>query len=63
MLSFGQIPAAEVFARSSDDQTGPVHLRDLGLLSGKIVVGAVITLVPLLILAGGLWAIQKLLAH
>jgi hypothetical protein len=40
-----------------------MHLRDLGLLSRKIAVGAVITLVPLLILAGGLWATQKLLAH
>jgi hypothetical protein len=40
-----------------------MHLRDLGLLSRKIGVGAVITLVPLLILAGGLWATQKLLAH
>jgi hypothetical protein len=40
-----------------------MHLKDLGLLTGKIAVGAVITLVPLLILAGGLWVTQKLLAH
>jgi hypothetical protein len=40
-----------------------MRLRDLSLLIGKIAVGAVITLVPLLILAGGLWATQRLLAH
>jgi hypothetical protein len=40
-----------------------MQLRDLGLLASKIAVGAVVTLVPLLILAGGLWATQKLLGY
>lgn len=40
-----------------------MRVRDVSLLAGKIAVGAVVTLVPLLILAGGLWATQKLLAH
>jgi hypothetical protein len=40
-----------------------MHLRDLALLIGKIAVGVVVALVPLLILTGGLWATQKLLSH
>jgi hypothetical protein len=40
-----------------------MHIRDLGLLAAKVAVGALITLVPLLILGGGLWATQKLLIH
>jgi hypothetical protein len=40
-----------------------MRVADLSLLIGKIAVGAIVTLVPLLILAGGLWATQKLLAH
>jgi hypothetical protein len=40
-----------------------MYLRDVRLLAAKIAVGALITLVPLLILVGGLWATQKLLGH
>ena len=40
-----------------------MQLRDLAIVLGKIGVGVVVTLVPLLILAGGLWATQRLLAR
>jgi hypothetical protein len=40
-----------------------MQLKDFALMLGKIGVGAVVTLVPLLILAGGLWATERLLAH
>jgi hypothetical protein len=53
----------QLFALGPDDRITLMNLKDLGLMTGKIAVGAVITLVPLLILAGGLWATQKLLAH
>jgi len=33
-----------------------MHLRDVALLIGKIAVGAMAALVPLLMLAGRLWA-------
>jgi hypothetical protein len=38
-------------------------MADLSLLLRKIAVGAAVTLVPLLILAGGLWITRQLLAH
>lgn len=37
-----------------------MNLTDLWLLTKKILVGIVITLVPLAILAGGLWLTQRL---
>ena len=40
-----------------------MRTKDLALVLGKIGVGAVVILVPLLILVGGLWATQRLLAH
>jgi hypothetical protein len=38
-------------------------MADLSLLLRKIAVGVAVTLVPLLILAGGLWITRQLLAH
>jgi hypothetical protein len=40
-----------------------MRTADFSLLAKKIAVGVALTLVPLLILAGGLWATTKLLAH
>ena len=40
-----------------------MRTRDLVLMLGKIGVGVLVTLAPLLILTGGLWATQKLLSH
>jgi hypothetical protein len=40
-----------------------MRIADLTLLMRKIAVGVAVTLVPLLILAGGLWVTQKVLAH
>jgi hypothetical protein len=40
-----------------------MQIADFSLLFRKIAVGAVVTLVPLLILAGGLWITQRLLGH
>jgi hypothetical protein len=36
-----------------------MQINDVWLLAKKIVVGVVITIVPLVILAGGLWITQK----
>jgi len=40
-----------------------MRIADVSLLFRKIAVGALVTLVPLLILAGGLWITQRLLTH
>jgi hypothetical protein len=40
-----------------------MRVADFGLLMKKIAVGVALTLVPLLILAGGLWVTRELLAH
>jgi hypothetical protein len=40
-----------------------MRIADFGVLAKKIAVGAVVTLVPLMIIAGGLWITQKLLSH
>jgi hypothetical protein len=40
-----------------------MQIADFSLLVRKIAVGIGVTLVPLLIIAGGLWVTQKLLAH
>ena len=37
-------------------------LADVSLIGKKIVVGIVITLIPFIIIAGGLWLTQKLLS-
>ncbi|WP_428330055.1 hypothetical protein [Mucilaginibacter sp.] len=37
-------------------------LSDVSLIGKKILVGVVITLIPFIIIAGGLWATQKLLS-
>jgi hypothetical protein len=39
-----------------------MNVRDLELLTKKILIGVVITAVPALILLGGLWATQHALA-
>jgi hypothetical protein len=36
-------------------------LSDVTLLGKKILVGIIITLVPFIIIAGGLWGMQKIL--
>lgn len=36
-------------------------LSDVTLLGKKILVGIIITVVPFIIIAGGLWGIQKIL--
>jgi hypothetical protein len=40
-----------------------MRIADLSLLFKKIAVGFVVTLVPLLILAGGLWVTRELLTR
>jgi hypothetical protein len=40
-----------------------MNFTDAWLLTKKIVVGIVITLVPLAILAGGLWLTQRLVGN
>jgi len=40
-----------------------MRIADLTLLFRKIAVGVVVTLVPLLILAGALWVTRKLLTY
>ncbi len=40
-----------------------MQIADFSLLLRKIAVGTAVTLVPLLILAGGLWITQRLLDH
>jgi hypothetical protein len=40
-----------------------MHFSDFTLLIRKIAVGVVITVVPLLILAGGMWATKRFLGH
>lgn len=39
-----------------------MRFSDVWLLSKKIVVGVIVTVVPLVILAGGLWITQKLIS-
>jgi hypothetical protein len=40
-----------------------MQFSDFALLIRKIAVGVVITVVPLLILAGGMWATKRFLGH
>jgi hypothetical protein len=40
-----------------------MRIADFSLVLRKIAVGVALTLVPLLILAGGLWATRQILAH
>jgi hypothetical protein len=40
-----------------------MQIADFSLLLRKIAVGVAVTVVPLAILAGGLWITQKLLGH
>jgi hypothetical protein len=40
-----------------------MNISDSWLLLKKIAVGIVITIVPLIIIAGGLWSIQRLRPH
>lgn len=40
-----------------------MRIADFLLLIRKIAVGVAITVAPLLILAGGLWATRRLLGH
>jgi hypothetical protein len=40
-----------------------MQFSDFTLLIRKIAVGVVITVVPLLILAGGMWATKHFLGH
>jgi hypothetical protein len=40
-----------------------MRIVDFAVLLKKIALGAVITLVPLIILTGGLWLTRRILAH
>jgi len=40
-----------------------MRIADFSLLAKKIAVGIAVTVIPLLILAGGLWVTRMLLAH
>jgi hypothetical protein len=40
-----------------------MRIADCSLLVKKIGVGVAVTLIPLAILAGGLWITQRLLGH
>jgi hypothetical protein len=40
-----------------------MRIADFTLLAKKIAVGFAVTLAPLLILVGGLWATRRLLVH
>jgi hypothetical protein len=40
-----------------------MNISDGWLLLKKIAVGIVITIVPLIIIAGGLWSIQRVRSH
>ena len=38
-------------------------LSDVSILGKKILVGIIITIIPFIIIAGGLWLTQRLLSH
>jgi hypothetical protein len=40
-----------------------MKLSDIWLLTKKIAVGAAVTLIPLIIIAGGLWMTQHVAGH
>lgn len=40
-----------------------MRIADFAVLLKKIALGAVITVIPLIILAGGLWLTKRILAH